>query len=75
MDGQLHYVAWQFTIVNEGCEMARTETVGVKVTKEMKAALQRAAEADERPLSSMVVMILRDFLKNHHQQPQRKAAK
>lgn len=55
--------------------MARTETVGVKVTKEMKAALQRAAEADERPLSSMVVMILRDFLKNHHQQPQRKAAK
>jgi hypothetical protein len=55
--------------------MARTETVGVKVTPEMKVALQKAAEADERPLSSMIVMILRDFLKNHHQQSHRKATK
>ena len=59
--------------------MPRSETVGVKVTPEMKTELQKVAEADQRPLSSMVVMILRDYLNKNTVTPARtmlrKAAK
>jgi len=54
--------------------MARTQTVGVKVTPEMKDALRKAARAEERPMSTLVAMILRDFLDKQRLQ-QRKAAK
>jgi predicted transcriptional regulator len=54
--------------------MPRTETVGVKVTPEMKEALRKAARVEERPLSTLVAMILRNFLDKQRLQ-QRKAAK
>ena len=42
--------------------MSKTPSLGVRVRPAVKAALQRAAEADVRTLSSMVEKILTDWL-------------
>jgi len=42
--------------------MARTNPLGVRVEPEIKAALERAAKADDRSVSSMVERILRAWL-------------
>jgi uncharacterized protein (DUF1778 family) len=38
--------------------MAKTEAISVRVSAEMKRALERAAERDHRSLASLVVKIL-----------------
>jgi len=42
--------------------MVKTNSLGIRVPPEMKAALERAARNDGRTLSSLVVLILRDWL-------------
>jgi hypothetical protein len=42
--------------------MARTELVGVRVTKDMKAALKKMAEADTRSVAAIIYLILKEYL-------------
>lgn len=50
--------------------MARTNPLGVRVEDEVKAALERAAAADDRSVSSLVERILRAWLvENGHLAP------
>jgi len=43
--------------------MAKTEALSVRVSREIKAALQREAEADHRSLASLVMKILVEWLR------------
>jgi len=43
--------------------MAKTTPLGVRLEPDTKAALEKAAEADRRSLSSMIDKILTDWLK------------
>lgn len=43
----------------------RTVSVGLRITPSLKAALDKAAEEDQRPVASMVEKILTDFLKKN----------
>ena len=50
--------------------MARTNPLGVRVEADIKAALERAAAADDRSISSLVERILRAWLvENGHLAP------
>ena len=51
--------------------MARTNPLGVRVQPDIKAALERAAAADDRSVSSLVERILRAWLieRGHLAQP------
>jgi len=40
----------------------RSELVGIRITKEMKAKLDKMAEEDTRSLASMIYKILKDYL-------------
>lgn len=42
--------------------MVKTEAISVRVSAEIKRALQRAAERDHRSLASLVVKILVEWL-------------
>ena len=42
--------------------MARTNPLGVRVEPEIKEALERAAKADDRSVSSLVERVLRGWL-------------
>jgi hypothetical protein len=42
--------------------MAKTAALGFRIPQEMKDALERAAAADDRSVSSLVTIILRDWL-------------
>lgn len=42
--------------------MARTNPLGVRVEPEIKEALERAAKADDRSVSSLVERILKQWL-------------
>jgi len=42
--------------------MARTNSLGVRVEPEIKDALEKAAKADDRSVSSLVERILRTWL-------------
>lgn len=44
--------------------MARTNPLGFRVEPEMKAALEKAAAEDSRSLTSMIIKILSDWLKD-----------
>jgi hypothetical protein len=43
--------------------MAKTTAISVRVYPQIKAALQKAAEADHRSLASLVVKILVEWLR------------
>jgi hypothetical protein len=43
--------------------MAKTAALGFRIPEDMKDALERAAAADDRSVSSLVTIILRDWLK------------
>ncbi|WP_158247984.1 hypothetical protein [Paracoccus sp. SY] len=43
--------------------MAKGAPIGFRIDADIKAALEAAAEADDRSLSSLVTIILRDWLK------------
>lgn len=43
--------------------MAKTAALGFRIPEEMKAALEKAAAADDRSVSAMVTIILRDYLR------------
>lgn len=43
--------------------MAKTAALGFRIPEDMKQALERAAAADDRSVSSLVTIILRDWLK------------
>lgn len=45
--------------------MARTNSLGVRVEQEIKDALEVAAKADDRSLSSMVERVLRGWLQEN----------
>ncbi|SIS65072.1 Arc family DNA-binding protein [Paracoccus saliphilus] len=45
--------------------MAKTAALGFRIPEEMKEALERAAAADDRSVSSLVTIVLRDWLKEH----------
>jgi len=45
--------------------MKRDDVLNVRVPSEVKEALRKAAEADERSVSVLVVRILRDWLVDH----------
>lgn len=42
--------------------MAKTASLGFRIPDEMKAALEKAAAADERSVSALVTIILRQWL-------------
>ncbi|AWV23941.1 hypothetical protein HVPorG_04994 [Roseomonas mucosa] len=50
--------------------MARTNPLGVRVTPEIKEALERAARDDDRSVSSMVERILSVWLRERGYLPQ-----
>ena len=52
-----------------------TEPIGIRVTTDLKTALQKAADDDRRPLAAMIKIILNDYLEQKNRLPQRKAAK
>ena len=43
--------------------MAKGSPIGFRIDPEIKAALERAAKSDDRSLSSLVTIILRDWLR------------
>lgn len=43
--------------------MAKTAALGFRIPDEMKEALERAAAADDRSVSALVTIILRDWLR------------
>lgn len=45
--------------------MAKKPFVGVRLDPETKAALERAAEADQRTVSAMAAKIITDTLRNN----------
>ena len=45
--------------------MQKTEIISVRMAPELRIALKRAAEADGRPLSSMLVKLATDWAKAH----------
>ena len=45
--------------------MAKTHPLGFRVEPEVKAALERAAKADRRSVSSLIEKILYDWLREH----------
>jgi hypothetical protein len=54
--------------------MVKTPSLGVRLHPEVKAALQRAAEADLRSISSMVEKILIEWLRDSGHLPRPGAA-
>lgn len=52
----------------------RDTSITVRMPLAMKRALERAAEAESRSLSQMVVVVLKGFLESHHERPRRNAA-
>ncbi len=45
--------------------MPRTAPLGFRVDPEMKAALERAASQDQRSVSSLILKILSDWLRQN----------
>jgi hypothetical protein len=45
--------------------MAKDAVISVRVTPSLKAALEKAAEADRRPLANLVALILADWVEEH----------
>lgn len=43
--------------------MSKSAALGFRIPEEMKAALEAAAKTDDRSVSSLVTIILRDWLK------------
>ena len=43
--------------------MTRTHALSFRIDPEMKAALEQAAKADRRSISSLVIIILTDWLR------------
>ena len=50
-------------------DMVKDSPIAFRIEAPMKAALQRAADADDRSLSSMVERILRAWLTEHGHMP------
>jgi len=52
--------------------MKRDEVLNVRVPSEVKNALKKAADADERSVSTMTVRILREWLSANGYMPSRR---
>lgn len=50
--------------------MAKTAALGFRIPEDMKQALERAAAADDRSVSSLVTIILRDWLRERGHLPE-----
>lgn len=50
---------------NTYVNMKRDEVLNVRVPSEVKTALKKAADADDRSVSTMAVRILREWLTGH----------
>lgn len=48
--------------------MAKHAALSFRIPNEMKEALEKAAMSDDRSVSSLVMIILRDWLKEHGHQ-------
>lgn len=46
----------------ENVSMAKTAALGFRIPEDMKAALEAAAKDDDRSVSALVTIILRDWL-------------
>lgn len=44
--------------------MSKSAALGFRIPEEMKAALEQAAKDDDRSVSSLVTIILRDWLRS-----------
>jgi hypothetical protein len=49
--------------------MTKDEALNLRVPADVKAALKRAAEADDRSVSSMALWIIREWLRAHGHAP------
>lgn len=49
--------------------MVKTAALGFRIPEEMKAALEQAAAADDRSVSSLVTIVLRDWLRENGHLP------
>lgn len=49
----------------------RDTSITVRLPLAMKRAVERAAEAESRSLSQMVVVVLQQFLESRHERPSR----
>jgi hypothetical protein len=45
--------------------MTRADFLNVRLTSDLKGAIQRAAQDEERPSSSLVRLIIREWLQAH----------
>ncbi|RJE83649.1 Arc family DNA-binding protein [Paracoccus onubensis] len=52
----------------ENVLMAKQAALSFRIPDEMKTALEKAATDDDRSVSSLVMIILRDWLKEHGHQ-------
>jgi hypothetical protein len=72
---EINYGQWVRAFVVNGCSreisaMAKTPTFGIRLDPVLKAALERLAKQDKRPLSSLIHKILEE-----HVEAQRKVKK
>ena len=65
------------TNAKSGNNMVKSESLGVRVEPEIKAALERAAADDHRSMASLIEKILAEFLRDHGylETPKRKGRK
>jgi predicted transcriptional regulator len=52
----------------------RDTSITVRLPLAMKRAVERAAEAERRSLSQMIVVVLEQFLESHHERPKQNRA-
>ena len=52
----------------------RDTSITVRLPLAMKRAVERAAEAERRSLSQMIVVVLEQFLESRHERPKRNKA-
>ncbi|MDX8499865.1 hypothetical protein RFM99_15710 [Mesorhizobium sp. VK4C] len=47
-----------FNIVQQGAKMVRATSIGIRLSEEVKAALDKAAKADRRTISAYVELLI-----------------
>ena len=57
----------------EAMKQRRDTSITVRLPLVMKRAVERAAEAERRSLSQMIVVVLEQFLESRHERPKRNA--
>lgn len=61
----VHYIVAERSSLCYTIHMTKTDPVGIRLEPEERAALERAAAADDRPMSALARKILVEWLRKH----------